>query len=409
MSAGNNSAVDAPPIQLTNRVLDISATEHIAFRNCRRRWFLEVIENLQSKQPSWAFSFGTGMHRALETLHDPRLSDATPARVRRAQRALSKWHDDTEAQAKADKVATPELLDELYELANLGHMMIENYAEFDETASLQLGEVLAIEGRFMTPGGKMPARLRPGTEAEWDYPRSAKVLLHPSGRLLVPIVDPDTHRPLEGRPMFSARIDLLTWRDSPYKGLCLIDHKTAAQAPSDRGIDFDDQVTGYSYVIWRWLHIIPRSVIYNVLIKQAPKEPRMTQSGLSAAKDQLTTPSMYREALKANGLMNGSGRVTSEKHAECLSGLLARGWDPFFRRYQPTRNRHELLDFERRLFTEYQDMAEARWDPEKRYPNFSTFNCPFCSVRPICQAMKDGSDWESVVATQYQQGEDRKA
>jgi hypothetical protein len=69
----------------------------------------------------------------------------------------------------------------------------------------------------------------------------------------------------------------------------------------------------------------------------------------------------------------------------------------------------ELKSFEERLVYEYRDMTQAFEDESSQYPNLSTWWCPTCSVAPICQAMNEGSDYESVIETRYMEGEDRKA
>lgn len=366
---------------------------------------MQTLKNLVPKRPTIALDFGTGMHEALEAYylgagegeHD----------LNAAHLALDKW--DARQIAKLDDGDfPPEVYEEQIEHFDLGHAMLENYVRFDKAAKVQLGDVLAVEGQ---PVGE------PSWKAPSGYPPP---VLHESGRLLVPIVDPHTGEALPRGPMLSMRIDLLTQRKTPKKGLWVVDHKTSGSQPQDRGWDFDDQVTGYCYGVWRYTGIIPRGVVANFLIKDVPKPPRMVRrrgskdpedTVLSTAKDQLTTPDMYRAALKDEGLiMPGSGRVATDEHAACMEALLERGWDPFFRRFEPTRNEHELMAFERRLYAEYHDMCEASDEGDLRmYPNLDSRICTYCPVNRICHAMEDGSDWEGVIETEYMQGEDRKA
>lgn len=399
------------PLDRTQALLDVSVTERATFRSCRRRWHLTTIENLQPKQADqFALNFGTGIHEALETFYAGRGARAT--RIKNAYKVFDAW-GKVEREAAIDNDA----FQIVREHEALGAGMLEQYFTYDEVASVQLGTPVAVEGKFKTTAYKPK---RPA-----GYPKSAEVILD-NGRLLCPIVHPDTKEPLVGpdgrTPYLTARIDLLTERKTPKSGLWVADHKTATSAPADKGIDYDDQITGYCYVVWRWLDKIPRGVVYNVLIKNVPKEPRLVQPQkkefkqwanadglvLSTAKDQLTTPNMYRAALKEQGLMRGN-RVMSDAHAECLGALIARGWDPFFRRYEVMRNAHELNSFEGHLVQEYDDMFEAYELPEKRYPNRSTWHCPGCPVNKICLAQEDGSDVECIIDNQYVPGPDRKA
>lgn len=323
--------------------------------------------------------------------------------------AWMEWRNVHEASAEnQDQYKT------FYDLGELGETMLKGYFEYDTVSRVQLGRPVAAEGRLLTDS-LVPSQ-PPG------YPPESAVWRHPSGRLMVPIVDPDTKEPVRDRkgrvPHLTGRIDLLSERSTPHKGLWVVDHKALARTPTEKGLDFDDQATGYPYVVWRWLGIRPRGVIWNVLLKEAPKEPRIVQSKekgrrgedtLSAAKDQHTLPRMYREALKDWGFISSSGTITSKPHADCLSSLLSRGWDPFFRRFELTRNEHELLSFEYNLISEYFDMVESFEDAARLYPNRSQIHCPTCPVNRVCLAIEDGSDWEQIVATHFTVGPDRKA
>jgi hypothetical protein len=270
--------------------------------------------------------------------------------------------------------------------------------------------VLALEGRLRRGSGLKPAPLYPEAPVEFR-----------AGRALCPIVMPGTKEPLVtadgealeyGGPFLTGRLDLLTERKTPKSGLWVIDHKTdSGSTYTDDGLDYDDQITAYCYIVWRWLGVIPRGVLLNVLVKQAPKPPRLVREGsaLSTAKDQLTTPEAYLDACLEFGHMQRSGgQILSEKHAECYEGLKARGWHPFFRRFEAHRSEQELLRFEERLYQEYLNMSDTLMTADL-YPNFSPWNCPRCPVKHVCRAMEDGSDWEGVLETQYRVDRDRKA
>lgn len=384
------------PLQATQRLLDISVTEAIQFKECRRRWFLETVDNLEPVGVSQvALSFGTGIHAALEAYyHSGGLEDALWA-------GWNEWRAEVKELTDAG-----EDWDALLDLIELGEVMLNNYQIYEDQTRLKIGEVLQVEG--LTAPGAAPL---PHCGPE-GYPESARVTRHESGRFQCPIVDPLTREPLERDghvPQLTARLDLITERSTPRKGLWIVDHKTAAGPPNDKGLDFDSQVTGYSYVLWRRTGIIPRGVLYNVLIKSVPEMPRILKNGdISTAKDQNTTPDLYRTALQERGLMRG-GKVTSVKHSDCLEALLVRGWDSFYRRFEPTRNLDELVSFERRLVAEYRDMSTAKDETSYVYPNPSPRRCPYCPVNPLCQAIEDGSDADGVLTSRFRQKPDRKA
>lgn len=409
------------PLDRTIQALDISASERASFKTCRRQWELTVLENLEPLiPPTFELEFGAGIHRALETYYFnvanlPAFPDTVETYARPLKGALQEWdawYAETDVRygtADLDTQVKDAALDRLVELADLGEEMLRGYHRYSDYEDNFT--VHAIEG-FLTPAGKSWLNkhnkerefLSNGTQlgVTWDQN---------SRRLMVPILNPVTQRPIKGNPVFSCRIDLLVHRiDVGAKGLWIYDHKTTATIPNDRGLDFEDQITGYFYAVWRWLGIIPRGFCFNYLVKQVPKPPRILKdNSLSTAKDQLTSAELYREELERRGLVLRDGTVTSEKHAEAYEALLSHGWDRFFLRHYVSRNKAELLNFERRLFEEWEDMADCTSGDMQLYPNLSRFHCPRCAVGPICQAIEDGSDWEDVIDTRYIDKPDRKA
>jgi hypothetical protein len=281
--------------------------------------------------------------------------------------------------------------------------MLRNYDLFSEVEDDFT--VHAIEGHITPAGQSWLKKHWEDREFVSSVAKNGVTYYEPARRLLVPIIDPRTNAPMKNGPVLSVRIDLLAHRVDPgMKGLWIYDHKTTDRQPQDRGLDFDDQVTSYCYATYRWLGIIPRGFCVNYLLKQTPKEPRILSKGeLSTAKDQLTTASQYKAVMKEQGLLKSS------KHVECLEALESHGWDRFFTRQYVGRNKHELLNFERRLFEEWQDMIDCAEGGLEIYPNLSKMHCPQCRVAPICQAMEDGSDWQSVMQTRFMQQPDRKA
>lgn len=400
-------AIAERPLDLTRSARDISVTERGSFRSCRRRWRLETIDNLAPTAPAWAFEFGTGIHAALETYYEiaagwNRKAKRVKDPIDLVHSVFEKWYHeiDHEQAILLGGLYTDAAKDELWDMRNLGMTMLTNYAEFSsDRAESDPWEIVAIEGRGASKLGK-------GN----PYGKAAQAIIR-EGRVLVPIVDPTTKRPLTGVPYLSGRIDLIVRRRGK---LWVVDHKTTATQPNDRGIDFEDQITGYSYIVWRLTGVLVRGTMFNYLVKQIPKEPRRINptkdnpTGLSTAKDQLCLARDYRKALIDGGIMV-RGNIASPKHADCYSALLATGWDPYFKRFEVQRNMHEIQSFERRLYQEYHDMREVYGDEERAYPNPSVWHCPSCPVAPICQAMEDGSDVEGIIESRYMQAPDRKS
>lgn len=413
------------PLERTQAVLDVSVTERGTYNLCPRRWELQVLENLEPKAPpTLDLEFGTGIHQALEayylnvaklaSLPDPNSKKARGLPLKRALMAWDRWYAETEVRFERDETLSEQALNDvgdlLVELGDLGEEMIRGYHQY--AREKDDFTVHAVEGLYTGAGQSWLKKHHEDREFIAGVSQSA--VIPDSRRLLIPIIHPKTKRPLKRGPMLSARIDLLVHRIDPgMKGLWVYDHKSTTGSPSDRGMDFDDQITAYCYTVWRWLGIIPRGVCFNFLVKQAPKDPRVLKSGdLSAAKNQLTRPDWYRQELRDRGLMLRDGTVEDEKYIDAYEALLSRGWDPFFKRYEVTRNKNELLAFEERLYDEYMDMYESYMGDKMIRPHFSPPYapwCTYCRVSPICQAIEDGSDVEGIIESRYQDSGDRKA
>lgn len=407
-------------LRRTREALDISTSERATFKLCRRQWELSVLENLEPViPPSFELEFGAGIHLALEAYYksvtELPFHEDYNAPLDAALEAWDAWYIETDerfaSDTKYNSLVREQALDTLVELGNLGKEMLRGYHQFSDAKDDFT--IHAIEGKLTGAGESWLTKHSSNREFRAEYSANAVIWNRKSRRLMVPIINPATQQtmPTKGLPMFSMRLDLLVNRTTPgVKGLWVIDSKTATSQPNDRGLDFDDQVTSYCYGVWRWLGIIPRGFMFNVLIKKAPKDPRILKDGsLSTAKDQLTTAERYRKELQSRGLMLKDGTVTREKHAEAYAALLSHDWDRFFIRYEVTRSRQELMNFERRLFEEWQDMVDCSTGEMDLYPNLSKYHCPRCPVGPICLAIEDGSDWEDVWDHRFMQKPDRKA
>lgn len=211
-------------------------------------------------------------------------------------------------------------------------------------------------------------------------------------RSFIPILDPKGN---ETGGYLSGRIDMVVERED---GVWVVDHKTLSAPPSDSALDIDDQITGYCYIYYRMTGVIPRGGMYNVLIKDPPKPPRVLKNGsLSKDKSQRTTYDLYCIALEEHGLV---GNI--EEYTEILDYLAEKGWSQFYLRMQSERNIEQLAEFEKHLFHEYADMDEALQFPEQLYPNPSQYTCPRCQYLPICKAMEEGSDADFIKNNAFQ-------
>ena len=344
-----------------------SVTERWSFRTCRRRWYLETVERLAPKgQVTWYLIFGDIIHAALDTYYRPSSKSTKPPRK-------------IGPTLKAFKAAWLEK----------DAWLRERYGAFYKMGIEDEWEMHLRRGEEMLHYYDIYDRAHPFFDSVID--------IGVEDRSFQEILDPEWEN-LPGAPLLSGRVDIVAERSD---GIWIIDHKALAGAPSNRALDVDDQLTGYAYLYWRMTGTVAQGELYNVLIKDPPKPPRMLKDGsLSKDKAQRTTWELYHTALLELGL-DESG------YEDMLTYLADKGWKQFFWREGVNRNYEELESFHDNLYYEYLDMVDALAHPEKRYPNASQYTCPGCPVMAICQAMNEKGDVDFIIANGYEVQEPR--
>lgn len=332
-----------------------SVTERGSFKDCRRRWYYETIGHLTPKgNVAFALDFGTAIHAGLEGWY------RSGGKKRVCQNWFKKeWTRVDNYYAEYYKGLYKLSLEQAWwEFFLLGKEMLDNYMDYDER------------------------------EAWFDEVIEVNI----EERGFVQILGPDGN-PLPGSPLLSGRIDLLVRKKKDY---WVWDHKTAAQKPNFGALDVDDQGTGYCYVTWRNLGIVPRGFMYNVLLKRVPSPPELIRNdtALSTRKDRSMTYECFVNAVKENGFSVGD-------YAEHLAELRKRGYSDFFVRDGSRRNLEQLRSFGERVRLEYKDMQSVIEDPTLAYPNMNQRNCPGCAIMPLCLAHEEDGDVEDIIENQY--------
>lgn len=240
----------------------ISVTSRSIFRSCKRKWYFQFVDQMQTLQESPALWFGSAIHKSLEFYYRDH--------QHRLESMMKGWAEYLNQNPVRDaEWAT--------ELKALGPNMLENYFLFDKYNPLA-GEPYEIEKKFVVP------------------------MLHPKSRVFL------------GHDLV-AMIDLINKDGDEYD---IIDHKTAKMIQSNAGLDVDDQMTAYAYVFWRVYGQLPRSIIFNTLAKTERGQPDLNKDGeLSRNKSQKTTYERYLRTLQAN-------QLTQSDYAEVLEALKAK-------------------------------------------------------------------------------------
>ena len=330
-------------------ILKISISDLGYFSGCRRQWYWGNIYT--PKYPPPAYFVGSAAHEGLETYYKTRDSQQVTD-------AVEKFIDKTLQDVSDNPIeyGGESSIEQYEELAELSRQMVANYLRYDAELPFQ-GKVEEIESTIRI---KIP---------------------HPDEEPTMIIL--------------SGRIDLIISDDQG--GLWIVDHKTSSSyTPGLPGLDVDEQLTGYMYLVWKRTGIVPKGVIYNVLLKKAPSAPRLLKNGdLSQDKSQATTYDLYMKEIAALG-------QDPFKYDSMLTYLKEKGWDGFFFREAAGRNLHELKSFEERVLVKAADIARIYLNPDVwAYPSPSTYSCNYCQYLSACKSKEDGGDYKTILETRF--------
>jgi hypothetical protein len=161
-------------------------------------------------------------------------------------------------------------------------------------------------------------------------------------------------------------------------------------------LDQDEQILKYIWAVQKDLDIEVAGVIYTILKKKTPNEPRILKDGsLSTAKNQSVTYEAYKEAVKDHH----DGDIP-EKYKETLQHFKKKG-NPFFFRDSITRSQEEIREAEERIVKEARDMTEN----PRIYPN-PTKACSYdCSFQNACKLKSMGQDYEAELEHNFEEKE----
>jgi hypothetical protein len=224
--------------------MKINVTERQVFKQCRKRWQYEYVEQLiPIQQDSSAFWIGIGIHDALEAFYQQR----------NAIKALENWWrshiDDAPDIVKNSSDETWQLM----------VSMIQQYVEFAKTADIGI-EVISTPEKYI--------------------------------KMAIP-------RTVEG--FLAGRIDLLTrWKGEVW----VVDHKTVTSFVDQASLEFDDQTTAYMWLIQSYTGYKAAGAVYNQLKKKIPEEPQLLKTKHQLSKDKaiVTTAEIYLAAINKNEL-----------------------------------------------------------------------------------------------------------
>ena len=343
-----------PKLNRSTRRLTASVTELLQFTNCRRRWYLSRSYTGTTEAP--ALIFGSMIHKGLEGYFTwKRLQPDQPkAWIAGMLDYYDKYCQQRAADAAVEygilwEQAGPAFLD----FIDIGRKILLNYAKYDPTAEIPITPRL-IERRIFIP---LDSQKKNVLTMRWDV------------------------------------------MGETFNGMSAIfDHKTSSGShASGVVLDIDEQMTGYGYGYWR-VHERQRTIdmiVYDVIMKKIPAEPKMLKNGeLSKDKSQDTTLELFEEKLDELGLEH-------QEYWQILEALEAKGWGSYFIREASPRNIEQLRNYEDRVQIIFEEMRASIENPRLAYPSPSPMKCPRCPYLEVCTSMEDGGDSQYLLDSVY--------
>jgi CRISPR/Cas system-associated exonuclease Cas4 (RecB family) len=329
--------------------LVVSVTELTGFQGCRRRWYLgrQYRQSGMAAQNLW---FGTAVHEGLAGYWG---NNRDPGKM------IAAYYEETSRVAKALReeygdLWTKAINSSFMKVIELGEEMLTNYVEYDhdENTIIQF-RPLRVKKRYFVPLG------------DGNY--------------------------------LTGEIDLIAEVDGM---IAVVDHKTSdGSAATGVALDMDEQLTGYTYIIWRVLKETrcPDEAYYDVLMKVVPEPPAILKAGdPTTAKGKLkhTTHDLYLKTLKECNL-------DPKLYTDVLQDLAERGMDSFFRREGSPRNLAQARNYGKRVRIMMEEMRRCIENPELAVPSPSAMRCPRCPFQMVCLGMEEESGWQDMLKTNF--------
>jgi hypothetical protein len=237
-----------------------------AFKSCRRKYQYRYIDGIEQKDRPIYFDFGTAVHLAL----------ASHYRGAGAQDVIAEVE-----KYFADNAPTQDESERLQKWIEAREMILAMYRNYAAKYPKEPFKVLEIEKEFSNP--------------------------------------------LSNENHLAGKIDMIVEEN----GLWVVEHKSAKSIDGNykKKLTLDPQSLLYLTAAETIYGKPFNGVIYNVLAKSIPDKPAMLKKGgLSRAKNQNTTPELYREAIEENGLKESD-------YAEFLEYLEGNRREYFYREY----------------------------------------------------------------------------
>jgi len=341
------------------RIVRVHTSDRILYRRCRRRWnwgsptrgFLEAAGSPPA--PLW---LGTGFHFSLEDFHGWNL-----------------WGDPVAAlDAYAQSFKPDELPEDWVENVELGRSMLHYYSLWYPRRS-----------EFDTLWLNDPVTGQPVPQVEVEFE--------------IPLYDLwGSYHGVETEVYYVGAFDRVCV--DAFGRLWITDYKTAKRIDTNK-LETDPQITAYT---WAGSKLYAEGLVEGVLYIQFAKQQSdavtvLKDGNLSQNKQIATTWALYREAL-----IQRFGSVPPQyvNHLNYLATQENAEGDMFIKRSLVRRNAYSIAMEEAKIMAEVKEMIDTELPLYPSPDRDCFFMCPF---REPCLAMDDGSDYQHLIDTMFQE------
>jgi hypothetical protein len=315
------------------RKLTVTYSQLADFRKCRLYWDLMYRQNLQPAEEKDYFAFGKAIHHALHYYY---------ANDRNYKKAIAGFDEVWNEYAKNFGAFTNE---ERYTLDYNRTMALYMLAEYDYLAQ----RVDNFDVEHCEKKVEYPLPNNDGTDS-----------------------------------MFWLKGTIDGIAIDPKKRYWLLEFKTAGDM-QDSWIELDEQATIYIWLAEKIFNIRIYGVIYTIMRKKIPTEPKILKSGkMSKDKGQSTSPYMIAKTIKEKGIEDDMTDFQAVMSSKYIKRIIVR------------RSEHEIRNTVNRIMQVTQDMINPRI-----YAN-PGWNCYWdCPYYRLCLGLQDNADIQYMVERFY--------
>lgn len=333
------------------------------FRTCRRRWEWSSAmgRNLEPTVPYIPFFTGRAIHHCLEMYYGPQ-------------------------HIPLDKSLDKFLTDEKTEIDKVGALWPQEEITFAEQIEMMRG-LLGHYKLWVEHDHKMYSDENLefiSLETEFDVP-----MLTPGGRA-------------SKKMRLGGRFDGVV-KHTPTGEYWIWECKTTRSVQElVNSLANDEQCGVYVHAASKVLGVPIKGVLYNIIRKKVPAVPHLLQNGMLSQSTRADCTAFFYVWCIHQLYPDWSADTIQGFYGPFLE-ILKEKEQAFFLRFPVYRTDYEIQDLMKNIY--YTGCEMVRLTTVKRYPAPGWLNCTMCHFRSPCLAMNAGSDYEVLLAAEYQQRE----